>query len=105
MQILQIPRRFIQRAKQVLGGISPGLEEKRDPRNNAVIPKRRKRTGGQWYVGMYDSQEEAAQIRDKVFMHQARPMQRAGRDGAVSAQLPARHLRTRHRGDEGVRQY
>ena len=41
-------------------------KKKRDPRNNAVIPKRRKRTGGQWYLGMYDSQEEAAQICDKV---------------------------------------
>ena len=44
------------------------LNKKRDPRKNAVIPKRRKRTGGQWYLGMYDSQEEAAWIHDKVFI-------------------------------------
>ena len=37
-----------------------------DSRNNPAIANQKKCTGGTWYLGMYDSQEKAAQIRDKA---------------------------------------
>jgi hypothetical protein len=43
-------------------------KKKGDPRKTPGIAKRKKRTGGQWYLGMYDSQEEAAQIHDKAII-------------------------------------